>query len=299
MSNFGTRQSGFFGGSTSGGGGGGVTSVGGTSPIASSGGTTPNISISQANGSTNGFLSSTDWTTFNGKVTSVGGTSPIASSGGTTPSISIPQANGSTNGYLSSTDWTTFSNNIVLATYQALGSTFKSSSPVVPTITMMTGGGLLADGSVRFIATYVPITATITGVKFFQVAQGDYTADNYNGIGLYSYNGVNGTLTLVASTTNDGNIWKGANSNWQTKAFTTPYSATSGLYFVGLLVNWSVFNATPSIGSSVSSTAGLGASDFTNSAKLVSFVNGQASLPITQLMSGTTLSNINYGVWLY
>lgn len=47
-----------------------VTSVGVTAPIASSGGTTPTISISQANGSTDGYLSSTDWTTFNNKVSS-------------------------------------------------------------------------------------------------------------------------------------------------------------------------------------------------------------------------------------
>ncbi|NDC94708.1 hypothetical protein EB077_05330 [bacterium] len=46
---------------------GGVTSVSATSPISSTGGSTPDISISQANGSTNGYLSSSDWTTFNNK----------------------------------------------------------------------------------------------------------------------------------------------------------------------------------------------------------------------------------------
>jgi hypothetical protein len=46
---------------------GGVTSVGGTAPIASSGGATPDISISQADTSTDGYLSSTDWNTFDGK----------------------------------------------------------------------------------------------------------------------------------------------------------------------------------------------------------------------------------------
>jgi hypothetical protein len=50
--------------------------VSGTAPISSSGGTSPTISISQAGASTNGFLSSTDWNTFNNKgngtVTSVG-----------------------------------------------------------------------------------------------------------------------------------------------------------------------------------------------------------------------------------
>lgn len=72
-----------------------VTSVTGTSPIVSSGGNTPAISIPQATSSVNGYLSSTDWSTFNNKgngtVTSVaqsftGGLisvsgSPITSSG--------------------------------------------------------------------------------------------------------------------------------------------------------------------------------------------------------------------------
>ena len=49
--------------------GGTVTSVTGTAPIASSGGATPAISISQSNTSTDGYLSSTDWNTFNGKAT--------------------------------------------------------------------------------------------------------------------------------------------------------------------------------------------------------------------------------------
>ncbi len=91
-----------------------VTSVSGTAPIASSGGNTPAISISQATTSTDGYLSSTDWNTFNGKqpagtyVNSVSATSPITSTGGTTPTIAMPAATGSVNGYLTSTDWTTF-----------------------------------------------------------------------------------------------------------------------------------------------------------------------------------------------
>ena len=89
-----------------------VTSVTGTSPVVSSGGNTPAISMPAATGSVNGYLTSTDWTTFNSKgsgtVTSVTGTSPVVSSGGTTPAISMAAATGSVNGYLTSTDWTTF-----------------------------------------------------------------------------------------------------------------------------------------------------------------------------------------------
>lgn len=44
-----------------------VTSVTASGPLASSGGTTPNITIQQASGSQDGYLSSTDWTTFNNK----------------------------------------------------------------------------------------------------------------------------------------------------------------------------------------------------------------------------------------
>jgi hypothetical protein len=62
--------------------GGTVTSVTGTAPVVSSGGNTPAISMAAANGSTNGYLTSTDWTTFNNKgsgtVTSVGGTGTVS-----------------------------------------------------------------------------------------------------------------------------------------------------------------------------------------------------------------------------
>jgi len=58
-----------------------VTSVTASSPLASSGGTTPNITIQQATGSQNGFLSSTDWTTFNSKQNAL--TNPVTGTGTT------------------------------------------------------------------------------------------------------------------------------------------------------------------------------------------------------------------------
>ena len=67
-----------------------VTQVTGTSPISSNGGTTPAISIAQAGVSTSGFLSSTDWNTFNNKA------------------AALPAATASVSGYLSSTDWSKF-----------------------------------------------------------------------------------------------------------------------------------------------------------------------------------------------
>ena len=87
-----------------------VTSVTGTAPVVSSGGATPAISMAAANTTTNGYLTSTDWNTFNSKgtVTSVAATvpsflsvtgSPITTSGTLAIAYSgtaLPVANGGT-----------------------------------------------------------------------------------------------------------------------------------------------------------------------------------------------------------
>ena len=74
-----------------------VTAVTGTAPVVSSGGTTPAISMAAASASTDGYLTSTDWTTFNSKgsgtVTSVSVVSANGlagtSSGGATPALTL------------------------------------------------------------------------------------------------------------------------------------------------------------------------------------------------------------------
>ena len=67
------------------GGGGGVTAVTGSAPIASSGGATPDISITQADTTTDGYLSSADWNTFDGKFDQPTGTSADYLDGTGTP----------------------------------------------------------------------------------------------------------------------------------------------------------------------------------------------------------------------
>jgi hypothetical protein len=70
--------------------GGTVTSVTGTAPVVSSGGNTPAISMAAATGSVNGYLTSTDWTTFNGKAPAVTYTTNYVpfGQGTTTPNLS-------------------------------------------------------------------------------------------------------------------------------------------------------------------------------------------------------------------
>jgi trimeric autotransporter adhesin len=98
-----------------------VTAVTGTAPVASSGGTTPAISMSVANSTTNGYLTSTDWNTFNNKqpagsyvltTRDINTTSPLAGGGSLASdlTLTINEANSTTSGYLSSTDWNTFNN---------------------------------------------------------------------------------------------------------------------------------------------------------------------------------------------
>ena len=61
-----------------------VTSVTGTSPVVSSGGATPAISMPAATGSVNGYLTSTDWTTFNNKSNTNGTVTSITAGTGLT-----------------------------------------------------------------------------------------------------------------------------------------------------------------------------------------------------------------------
>jgi hypothetical protein len=171
-----------------------VTSVTGTAPIASSGGATPAISISQATTSTNGYLSSTDWNTFNNKqpagtyVTSVSATSPVTSTGGTTPTIAMPAATTSVSGYLTSTDWNTFNSK------QPAGSYLTSVTADSP----LTGSG--TSGS------HLSIPAATSSVNGYLTST-DWTT--FNGkmtnpmttLGDVIYGAASGTSTRLAGNT--------------------------------------------------------------------------------------------------
>lgn len=71
-----------------------VTSVGAISPILSSGGNTPNISLPPADTATDGYLSSTDWTTFANKQNT------------------LARATSSVDGYLASSDFSFFAGKV-------------------------------------------------------------------------------------------------------------------------------------------------------------------------------------------
>ena len=159
----------------------GITITNGTGSVI---GASP-VTIAQqvANATNNGYLSSTDWATFNSKgtgtVTSVSGTTPIVSSGGTTPSISIPQATTSVSGYLSSTDWTTFNN--------------KGSG----TVTSVSGTTPIVSSGGATPSISIP---QATGSANGYLSSGDWTT--FNGKGSSNFSGVSSTAPVSTDNTN-------------------------------------------------------------------------------------------------
>ena len=164
----------FAGGTLSATGSGGtVTSVTGTAPVVSSGGATPAISMAAATTSVNGYLTSTDWNTFNGKgsgtVTSVAAltlgttgtdlTSTVAT-GTTTPviTLNVPTASASNRGALSAADWTTFNS--------------KGSGTVTSVAQSFTGGLISVAGSPITTSGTLALTVAGTsgGIPYFSSA---------------------------------------------------------------------------------------------------------------------------------
>lgn len=190
-----------------------VTSVTGTSPVVSSGGTTPAISMPAATSSVNGYLTSTDWTTFNNKgsgtVTSVTGTAPVVSSGGATPAISMAAATTSVNGYLTSTDWNTFNGKqatLVSGTnIKTVGGVSLLGSGDVGTIGATYGGtgqSSYAVGDILYASTTTALS------KLADVATGNALISG--GVGVAPSYGKIGLTTHISGTLAVGNGGTGA-----------------------------------------------------------------------------------------
>jgi hypothetical protein len=188
-----------------------VTSVTGTSPVVSSGGSTPAISMPAATTSVNGYLTSTDWNTFNGKqaagtyVNSVSGTTGrITSTGGVTPVIDLASG---------------------VATAGTTGS-----SSLIPVVTIDTYGRVTSittaanpQGTVTSVTGTAPVVSSGGATPAISMAAANTTTNGYltstdwntfNGKGSGSVTSVSGTgtvngLTLTGTVTSSGSLTLG------------------------------------------------------------------------------------------
>jgi hypothetical protein len=241
-----------------------VTSVTGTSPVVSSGGATPAISMPAATTSVNGYLTSTDWTTFNNKgsgtVTSVTGTAPVVSSGGATPAISMAAATTSVNGYLTSTDWNTFNGKqatLVSGTnIKTVGGVSLLGAGDVGTIGATYGGtgqSSYAVGDILYASTTTALS------KLADVATGNALISG--GVGVAPSYGKIGLTTHISGTLAVGNGGTGATtltSGYLVKGNGTSAVSASLVYDTGTNVGISTTSPTTTL-----QIGDIGASDAT------------------------------------
>lgn len=157
------------------------------------------ISITQATTSTDGYLSSTDWNTFNNKqsaltlgnitdagtdgITVTGGTGAIIGSG---VSLSQHVADSTHNGYLSSTDWTTFN---------------SKGSGTVTSVSVVTANGV--SGTVATATTTPAITLALGAITPSSVTIGTLTYSPTNTL-ISAQSSVNAFNQVILQNSNAG-----------------------------------------------------------------------------------------------
>ena len=223
-----------------------VTSVTGTAPISSSGGNTPAISISQASSTTNGYLSSTDWNTFNNKtsntgtVTSVAMTVPTGLSVSGTPittsgtlaltmaaGYSIPTTASQTNwdsAYTQRLQWDGGSTNLVAAT----GRTSLGGTTVGQNFFTLTN-----PSAITFPRVNADNTVSMLDAATFRTAIGAGTSSTTGTVTSVSGTGTVSGLSLSGTVTTSGNITLGGTlavtpSNFASQTANTFLAAPNG-----------------------------------------------------------------------
>jgi len=194
---------------------------------------------------------------------------------------------------------------ISIEAYQSLGSQVKAQTIGATILNLSVNSATLqgaTGGSViRLIPVYLQTPQTLSGITWFQNALGVYTPNNENKVGLYSYTG--GTANLVASSSNDGNMWSGsyipAATSYVTKSFAGSISASPGFYYIAMLMSFSAASTAPTFFASAnigSNTVASRALDFTNGAALIAGRSTVASLPGSITVS-TYTAVINSNIW--
>jgi hypothetical protein len=303
-----------------------VTSVTGTSPISSSGGATPAISISQATTSTNGYLSSTDWNTFNGKQTaytnlstfgalanSVGwlynngtGTlsysTPTAAQVGAVPTTRSLTINGTAYDLSADRTWSVGTVTSVAALTLGTSGTDLSST--------------VATGTTTPVITLNVPTASATNRGALSSA--DWTTFNNKGSGsvttvsVVSANGFAGTVAnasttpAITLTTSITGVLKGNGTAISAATAGTDYSAGTSALSTGILKSTTTTGALsiavaadfPTLNQNTTGSAGSVANALTAGTGLTASATYNGSAAITFNATGTTINSQTTGYTL-
>ena len=274
-----------------------VTAVTATAPVVSSGGTAPDISMPAANTSTNGYLTSTDWNTFNSKqpagtyVTSISVVSSNGlagtSSGGATPALTL------------STSITGILKGNGTAISAATSGTDYAPATSGTSILYGNGTGGFSNVTIGTGVSFVAGTLSATG------SGGTVTAVSVvssNGFAGTSSGGATPALTLSTSITG---LLYGNGTALAATTVSAPLGYTAGTLSItqsntttdGYLssTDWNTFNNKQAVSAPVTKTA-----DFTVAATDLWLINNKtgstctATLPTASSYSGRILHFQNY-----
>ncbi|MCX6106950.1 MAG: hypothetical protein NTY08_14085, partial [Proteobacteria bacterium] len=249
---------------------GSVTNVTGTAPISVATDTsTPVISMAQANGSTNGYLSSSDWTTFNSKQSSgsyiTGLTGDVTASGAGSASATLAAvaiAGTSTKVTYDVKGRVTFGTSLTSSDIPPISAALITSG----TLTVANGGTGANLSTTGGTGQYVKQTTSGGSVTVGSIAAGDITSS----LGYTPLNKAGDTLTGALNLgandiTNAGNIQMAAS---KTLALSTNSTDPSGL-----------------------AAGDVGKTWFNSTSNQIKYWNGSAAVALGAAGSG--LSNIN------
>lgn len=218
----------------------GVTSVSGTSPIVSSGGTTPAISIPAATSSVSGYLTSTDWTTFNSRVSSVGGTGTV--NGLTLTGTVTSTGNLTLGGTLSITSSSTISNDAIGANNSATGNRLFG-----------TTSGVRSYFTNAQVLVFLGENGGTASASTYLRGDGTWSTPSFSGVTSVSGTGTVSGLTLTGTVNSTGSLTLGGtlsltSGNVTTALGFTPYNSTNPSGFItnstSSLTNYSTTSVT-------------------------------------------------------
>lgn len=188
--------------------------------------------------------------------------------------------------------------NDFLKAVKIMGSTLIGlpvAAPIPPT-----GSNLaFADGTIQLVTVYVDRASTAHGVKWGSTATASFTADNFNGVGLYSVNLTSGLLTQIAVSSNSATNFNAGNGGFQNIAFTGNVSVQPGVYIIMALYNSSAQTTAPQTYSSTFQLQSQYCYDLQNGLLFCGTLAAQTALPSSINISSFTRTVTVPQIYLY